>query len=145
MEFAIRRLTGTDAPVAQKLVCQFHDRELSVRHLEKTLADPVNYLVIAEVNDRLAGFLFAHRIDHLSRAGSQIFIYEIEVEPEFRRKGIGTALIDFILDVAQRDGIEAFVFTNHSNKGAVEFYKSTGGVVENGDDLLFVYPAAGDT
>ena len=63
---------------------------------------------------------------------------------EFRRKGIGTALIGFILDVARQEGIETFVFTNHANEGAVAFYEHTGGVIENGDDLLFVYPAAGE-
>ena len=35
--------------------------------------------------------------------------------------------------------MNAFVFTSHSNKGAVEFYKSTGGKIVNGDDLMFVY------
>ena len=70
--------------------------------------------------------------------------YEVEVAPEFQRQGIGSALIDHILAIARRDGIETFVFTNHSNKAGVEFYKSTGGIIENGDDLLFVYPSAKD-
>jgi len=35
---------------------------------------------------------------------------------------------------------EMFLFTNHSNATAVEFYKSTGAKIKNGDNLLFVYP-----
>jgi hypothetical protein len=35
--------------------------------------------------------------------------------------------------------LNAFVITSYSNKGAVEFYKHTGGKMENGDDLMFVY------
>ena len=35
--------------------------------------------------------------------------------------------------------MNAFIFTNHSKKGAVEFFKSAGGKIENGDDLMFVY------
>ena len=69
-----------------------------------------------------------------------MFIYEIEVAPKHQRKGIGTALINFVLDIVRKEKMySAFVFTNHSNEGAVAFYKSTGAVIENGDDLLFYY------
>jgi ribosomal protein S18 acetylase RimI-like enzyme len=140
----IRQLALRDVSTAVSLVRQFHGSPLPRSYLQQLLANPVNYLIVAEVSGQLAGFLYAHRIDRLSRAETQIFIYEVEVAPEFQRQGIGSALIDHILAIARRDGIETFVFTNHSNKAGVEFYKSTGGIIENGDDLLFVYPSAKD-
>lgn len=35
---------------------------------------------------------------------------------------------------------EMFVFTNHANTCAVASYGSTGGQIEEGDELMFVYP-----
>ncbi len=60
--------------------------------------------------------------------------------PKHQRKGVGTALINYVRDVVREKKMHsAFVFTNYSNEGAVAFYKSTGALIENGDDLLFYY------
>jgi ribosomal protein S18 acetylase RimI-like enzyme len=69
-----------------------------------------------------------------------MFIYEIDVAEQFRRKGVGTALIEHILrKVREEKMVNAFVFTNFSNNAAMALYKRTGGQIENGDDALFVY------
>jgi ribosomal protein S18 acetylase RimI-like enzyme len=69
-----------------------------------------------------------------------MFIYEIDVASTYQRKGVGTALINHVREIVRREKMmNAFVFTSYSNKDAVEFYKRTGGIVENGDDLMFVY------
>jgi aminoglycoside 3-N-acetyltransferase I len=135
----IRRLEPADALVAQQVVGRFHGRAISVDYLRRYLANPSNVLLVAEMGGELAGFLCAHRIDRLNREESQFFIYEIEVGEGFRRRGIGSALLGAVLEVARQEGIDAFVFTNHSNQSAVRFYQSMGGIVKNGDDLLLVY------
>jgi ribosomal protein S18 acetylase RimI-like enzyme len=43
------------------------------------------------------------------------------------------------LELAQAEGADAFVFTNHSNGPAVALYEKVGGQAVNGDDLLFKY------
>jgi hypothetical protein len=48
-------------------------------------------------------------------------------------------MIESILAVAPQQEAETFVLTNHSNEHAVRFYRCTGGEVESGDHLLFVY------
>jgi ribosomal protein S18 acetylase RimI-like enzyme len=63
------------------------------------------------------------------------------VLPRHRRQGVGAALLSFMRTLAEQQGMrEVFVFTTRSNRAAVEFYTATGGLAENGDDLLFVYP-----
>ena len=69
-----------------------------------------------------------------------MFIYEIEVAEPHQRKGAGTALINHIRTLAQEHLMfEMFVFTNRSNTTACAFYTSTGGQIEEGDELMFVY------
>jgi hypothetical protein len=47
-------------------------------------------------------------------------------------------------ELAERNGMrELFVLTRRSNRAAVELYTATGGIIENEDDLLFVYPTGG--
>jgi ribosomal protein S18 acetylase RimI-like enzyme len=88
----------------------------------------------------LAGFLLGYRLERLKEESFKFFIYEIDVDKNFRRRGVGTALIEYAKNIVRAEKmISAFVLTNYSNEGAVEFYKSTGAKIENGDDLMFVY------
>ena len=107
----------------------------------KFLNNPSNFLAVAEADGAIAGFILAHHIDSMKQEAAAMFIYEIEVQEEHRRKGVGAALISHLRAVAdQRQMFEMFVLTNHSNKGAVAFYQATGGQIEEGDELMFVYP-----
>jgi ribosomal protein S18 acetylase RimI-like enzyme len=101
--------------------------------------------LVAELAAQVVGFAYAHWLDRLARESQHLFVYEIEVDARHRRKGIGRALMNAILAEAGSKQADVFVFTNHSNAGAVSFYESMGGVAKNGDDLLFVYPYDGAT
>lgn len=137
----IRQLEQGDATIAQAVVKQFHDQEVSTDYMRKFLTDPANFLVTVEVDHVIAGFILAHRIDSMKQEAEAMFIYEIEVLERYRRQGVGSALINHIRAIAnQRQMFEMFVFTNHSNKEAVAFYRATGGQIEEGDELMFVYP-----
>jgi ribosomal protein S18 acetylase RimI-like enzyme len=139
MATVLRRLTPDDAPIARQVVALFHGRDIPIEYHERYLANPANYLYIADVDNALAGFLSAHRLDRLNRVETQFFIYEIEVAEEFRRRGIGSALMQCVLKMSMEERLEAFVFTNHSNQAAVQFYRGLGGVIENGDELMFEF------
>ena len=139
MDAAIRTLTPRDVGVARDLVHRFHSATLSDHHLESVLANPSNLLLVAEHSDRVIGFLYAHWIDRLPVEASQLFIYEVEVTRENRRTGIASSLLSTALAHARQRGARTFVFTNHSNPAAVRLYQRAGGIVKNGDDLLFIF------
>jgi aminoglycoside 3-N-acetyltransferase I len=140
VKFKVRRFEAKDAAIAAELVESFAAKDVSIEYLQTFLSNPANYLIVAEAGNELAGFLLAHRLERLKEASFKFFIYEIDVAENFRRKGVGTALIEFAKNIVRAEKmINAFVFTNYSNAGAVEFYKSTGAKIENGDDLMFVY------
>jgi ribosomal protein S18 acetylase RimI-like enzyme len=141
MEFSIRKLEPEDAATGVETVKYFAGKDASLEYLQRFLSNPANYLIVAEVENKLAGFLLAHRLERLKEESFKLFIYEIDVDKKFQRRGIGTALIEFAKNIVRQERmLNAFVFTSYSNAGAVEFYKSTGAKIENGDDLMFVYP-----
>ena len=140
MRLEVKRLEPKHASLAADVVRYFAAKDLPPEYLERFLANPANYLIVAHVEGELAGFLLAYALERLKEESHKMFIYEIEVAEGYRRKGVGTALINYVRDIVRRRKmVSAFVFTNHSNEGAVAFYKSTGAKVEGGDDLLFVY------
>ncbi len=139
MTILIRRLTSADAPVAQLVVARFHRSAVSAAYLDRYLANPSNHLLVAELDGQVVGFLSARRLDRLHRETTQFFIDEIEVDEAYRRRGIGAQLVGAVLDLARVDGIEVFVLTNEANRPAVRLYENLGGLVENGDDLRFIF------
>jgi ribosomal protein S18 acetylase RimI-like enzyme len=57
-----------------------------------------------------------------------LLIYEIDVEPTYRRQGIGTALMRELERLARDRGVGgSFVLTEPDNEAANALYASTGG------------------
>lgn len=140
MKFTVKRFNQEDAASCVDLVKSFAAKNVSSEYLQRFLSNPANYLIVAEVENQPAGFLLAHRLERLKEESFKLFIYEIDVNKNFQRCGIGTALIEYAKNIVEEEKmINAFVFTSYSNAGAVEFYKSTGAKIENGDDLMFIY------
>lgn len=140
MDLVVRRLSADDAEIAVTLVRELAAKAVTAEYMRRFLTNAANYLFAALVEGRPSGFLLAHRLERLKQESYKLFIYEIDVAPEHQRKGIGTALIEQAKVTMENESmICAFVLTDYRNTAAVEFYKHTGGVAENGDDLMFVY------
>lgn len=88
MEFSIRRLESKDAAIGVELVESFAAKNVSAEYLRKFLSNPANYLIVAEAENKPAGFLLALRLERLKDESFKLFIYEIDVDEQFRRKGI---------------------------------------------------------
>lgn len=141
MEVRTRRLGPGDEPRAAEASSLFKSAELSLPRAARFLANPGNYLVVAEVGDELAGFLVAYRLQRLDRDADQLFVYEIEVAPAFRRRRVGTKLMEWVRRAVDDERLmEAFVLTDRGNAAAIGLYGSTGAQVEGDSGVLFVYP-----
>jgi ribosomal protein S18 acetylase RimI-like enzyme len=111
------------------------------QHATVFLADPSSYLLLASIDGKPAGFIRAHELLTLEPPGRQMFLYEIGTEEAYRRRGVARALIEELLRYARERGCsEVFVLSNASSDAAMRLYESTGGVRENPDDVMFVYP-----
>ena len=143
--FRTRRLGRSDAVVAEKAVRAFKGSSRSAVSLQQFLANPANYLLIADAEGDVGGFLMAYRLNRADREASQMFVYEIGVAMPWRGQGLASTLVEEIKALARAEGMfEVFVLTSRDNERARRLYARTGGLVEDDAAVLFVYPLEAD-
>jgi aminoglycoside 3-N-acetyltransferase I len=141
MNVQIRRLDRHEAGFAEEVVRGFKGSSRSPGSLQGFLGNPANYLLVAEAEGEVGGFLMAYRLERADREASQMFVYELGVAAPWRGHGLATALVEGITALARAEGMfEAFVLTNRGNEPARRLYARTGGIVEDDSAVLFVYP-----
>ena len=141
MGVRIRRLSCSEAGMAEEVVRRFKGSSRVADSLVAFLGNPANYLLIAEAGGEVGGFLVAYRLERADRDSSQMFVYELGVAPSWRGQGLATALVEGITALARAEGMfEAFVVTSQRNEAARRLYARTGGMVEDDAAVLFVYP-----
>ena len=59
---------------------------------------------------------------------TEIFLYDIAVDTEHQRRGIGRRLVDTLRTMARTEGIDViFVPADNQDTHALDFYRSLGG------------------
>ena len=85
--------------------------------------------------------MYAYVLEAPHAVRPKMFLYSIDVFPRFQRRGVATALIEELKRLAAaRNCSEIFVLTNENNPAANRLYQKTGGMRENPDDVMYVYP-----
>jgi ribosomal protein S18 acetylase RimI-like enzyme len=140
--FTIVRAKTTDVELAREAMLELHERKRFDREaMLKFLADPENYLFLALEGERVAGSLFGYSLVHPPMREPQFLLYEIDVRPQSRRRGIGKALVQAFISEARTAGaFEVWVITNQSNVAAMAMYASCGLRRENPDDVMLALP-----
>lgn len=97
-------------------------------YLANLLENPQFLLLVAKAEDKIVGGLTAYLLPGYQTKKSSIFIYDLGVETNFQRQGIGKSLIDKVLDYAKKHQIQdVFVDTElEDNEDALAFYQKTG-------------------
>ncbi|MEV0679801.1 GNAT family N-acetyltransferase [Actinosynnema sp. NPDC050436] len=118
----IRRVTSYDDVVAVGHLFDEPPREAAGRRF---LAEAGNHLLVAYADGRPAGFVTGVETTHPDK-GTEMFVYELGVEDEFQRRGIGTALVEALLLLARERGcFGAFTATEPDNAAALATYART--------------------
>lgn len=92
--------------------------------------DPKFRCIIAEWDGRPAGFALFFYNYSTWRGRPGIYLEDVFVRPEFRKKGIGKALLAHLAQIAVREGCARFEWQVLDwNTPAIEFYKSLGASV----------------
>ena len=82
-------------------------------------SDDGHHLLVAYVDDHPAGFVSGVELTHPDK-GTEMFLYELGVEEQFRGRGIGGALVERIRDLARERGCYGmWVLTGGQNKAAL--------------------------
>jgi aminoglycoside 3-N-acetyltransferase I len=131
------QITRSDLPVLKGLLRVFGEAFGEVEtyqgavpndaYLERLLAKPHFIAVAALEGDEVVGGLAAYELEKFERARSEIYIYDLAVREDHRRKGIATALIRTLQRIAkQRGAYVIFVQADPGDDPAIRLYESLG-------------------
>ena len=133
----IRQLTEEELPEMRALNALFArcfddpesyaEKKPNDAYLRGLLAKPHVIVMTAHVNGVLCGGLVAYELEKFEQARSEIYIYDLAVDAEFRRQGIATALIAKISEIAVARGAwVSFVQADYEDAPAVALYEKLG-------------------
>jgi len=98
---------------------------------EALLADPRTLMLVAFDGEHPVGFVLAHELPRRHGERAKLFVYEVEVAESHRRRGIASALLARLGELARERGIRTgFVLTEPGNGPANALYRSAGGATE---------------
>lgn len=93
----------------------------SQRQFEQELSNELAHYVVALMNDQVVGY---GGVWSISGEGN---ITNIAVHPDFRKRGIGQAVVERLISYAQELGLEFLTLeVRESNQGAISLYRKNG-------------------
>jgi aminoglycoside 3-N-acetyltransferase I len=132
-EVQIRRLQVADVALARELFLvmgrAFEEPRaaLSDAYLQQLLQAPSFWALAAVRGEQVLGGLTAHTLPMTRNERSELFIYDIAVAHDARRRGIGRMLIEAVCALAAEGGIDvAFVPAEADDTQALDFYRALG-------------------
>jgi GNAT superfamily N-acetyltransferase len=95
--------------------------------------EPIVGCLLAFHEGKPAGCAFWHRSFATSRGREVIYLEDLSVLPEYRRKGIARALLKALaLEAKRRDCTSVYWLMKSWNEGAKALYSGTGAEIEEG-------------
>src|SRR5215467_12646302 len=104
---------------------------LPAQKLAALIEDPNSIVAVAEIGGRVVGHIYGAVVtraeNEFNRAGSCLYIYQIGIDDDARRRGAGTALITFMRDLARALGLTALQLDHWAfNARARDFFEACG-------------------
>lgn len=91
------------------------------------LKDEVNHLYVAKEGDDVIGYLLAYELQRPYGSAKMMLLYEVLVRSAYRRKGVGTLLVEAAKRHCVRDGfVEMFLIVSRGNEAAVSLFEKAG-------------------
>ena len=143
-------VTAATAHMLENVDEDVFDDPIQPESLRRFLANPMNHLVVAMVEEAPDSTSDGTVIGMASAIGYvhpdkplQLFINEVGVAERYRRHGIGTRLIEFLLEHARNLGCtEAWVATEVGNSAARALFRATGGREDDERAVVYTYDLA---
>lgn len=106
------------------------DTQEFARRMDSILVDtstrPRHRLMVADVDDHLAGFVLYGPNHEFFTLKERMFIYALYVHPTWRRSGVATSLMNVARDEAFEMGLDAVWLTVSEHNSARDFYTRLG-------------------
>ena len=125
MSIEIKRLkSGDDGLVAE--ASHLFDQLPRPDAIRRFFAEPTHHLFIAYSDREPVGFVSGVEMTHPDK-GTEMFLYELAVSEDHRKRGIGTALVTALRELAQENGCyDMWVLTDDANEPALKTYRKSG-------------------
>ena len=115
-----------DGPVLAEAVSAFLD-------------DPRHHLCLAVVDEAAVGFVTGVELTHPDK-GTEMFLYELGVDDDHQRRGIGTALVRALADLARERGCYGmWVLTDRDNEAALRTYAAAGADEGSSSEVMLTW------
>jgi [ribosomal protein S18]-alanine N-acetyltransferase len=119
----IRSVTGVAAMEEAEAL---FDNAIDRRAAERFVAEEGHHLLLAYVGGTPVGMITGVETTHPDK-GTEMFVYELSVDPGHRRRGIATQLVEELADVARKRGCYAmWVLTDRDTTAALATYRRAG-------------------
>lgn len=137
LPFAVQRLKPSDVPIMRALNAVFGEafddpdsyggQPPEDHYLAELLGKEHVIALVALDGERVVGGLVAYELDKLERARREIYIYDLAVAASHRRRGIATALIEQLRDLAKtRRAWVVYVQADYGDDPAIALYEKLG-------------------
>ncbi|MGE3926867.1 MAG: N-acetyltransferase family protein [Lautropia sp.] len=137
---SVHRLTVDDFEVARQLAIELSGAsEVSAAGLLELLGDGRSIVLAARSGNEPIGYLVAHCFASLD--GAQLaYLYDIEVKPAVRRKGVAKRLVRELLTICKQRGVQSiWVGSSITNVAACELWRTTGARRDGDRYVEFTY------
>ena len=129
-QFRIVRLTDDTRSSLDRIADGVFDGPVRADYLGAFLSDPSHHMVLAIVGNEVVGMASAVIYLHPDKPAN-MWVNEVGVGDNFRRQGIGRALVSAVVELAQDLGCsEAWLGTEADNAPALALYRSFANVSE---------------
>lgn len=136
MAIEIRVLGTDDTAILMNVAEDVFDDPIHLRSAETFLRDPHHHIVVALDNDLVVGFVSSVHYFHVDKARPSLWINEVSVAGTHRSQGIGSQLMQRMLEVARTHKCaEAWVLTDRNNIPAMRLYSACDG--SDTDHVMF--------
>lgn len=136
-DYTFRRLGPGEVPLARELNrlfgAAFEDHATygaappEDSYLQKLLAKDHVAVLVALDGQEVVGGLVAYELEKLEQARREFYIYDLGVRADHRRRGVATALIGHLREIAaQREAWVIYVQADHGDEPAIALYEKLG-------------------
>ena len=126
----ILKATANDARTIREIALEANIDAWSETDYRAEIGREESYVLVAEEADALCGFLLARTVPG-SSLNPDIDLYNIAVQPQKSRRGVGSALMAYLLSLIASTDIEnIWLEVRESNTAAINFYEKHGFAAE---------------
>ena len=121
MDLRIEKMTSSHIEVIASLEKECFSSPWSENGLKTELDNNFARFLVAFSGDRIAGYIGSHNVL------GEVYITNVAVFPEFRRNGVGKALVEFLVDEMKNESAEFVTLeVRKSNFNAISLYEKCG-------------------